>query len=712
MTFPRTAPGLLVELYYSGVWHDITADVNALDGIRINRGRAAEGQDIDPARCSLTLRNPTGKYSPRNMSSSLYGLIGRNTPIRVSVEYDGVWYYRFWGEVAAWPQKWGPKGSPQSMAPIECAGIMRRLGQGASPVRSTLYRGTVALGTTLVAYWPMEDAPGSSTLAPARGTRAGRVFGSATLGAYDEFHSSEAIPKPGSGGFSLLVDPYTNTTEWQVRFIGNIPAATPNNAILARIYTNNSMGWADLVYTTGGNLTLKPYTNAGVAMTAVGPTAFAVDGKDLYFDVEAHQSGGSVLFKLATVAPGANTGLVSADTNVGAATLGAVTRVDINPDGYALGDLALGHLTVENDITSLFTLGAPLNAWNGERVTDRLTRLCAENGITFGVSGDDSASPRLGYQGRGTLVDLLQEAASIGRGFLYEQRGAYALGYRALPYTTTLTAATCSVEYSDNLLLPFEPVDDDQATRNRVTVTREGGASATVEDDSSRMGTAAPPAGVGIYDEAVTLSLADDIAAKHHAGWRVHMGTVDEARWPQIGMDLAHPSFVSAIGITGQPLDLSMGDRLDVTSLPDWLPPDPVQAVVQGYSEEITYDPSGAVPFHHRLVFNCSPFRPYRAARYKATGIVDRYSNDNTVLAEDLTLLETGADVSFSAGPAWTHADGDFEVMIGGERMLVTAVSGTSSPQTFTVTRGISGWAKTHAAGEKVTLYDPTFYGL
>lgn len=76
-----------VELFYSGTWHDITAtnDVYTRDPITITRGRPDEVSRIPPSSLSLTLDNRDGTFSPRNPMSPLFGIIGRNTPIRVRI---------------------------------------------------------------------------------------------------------------------------------------------------------------------------------------------------------------------------------------------------------------------------------------------------------------------------------------------------------------------------------------------------------------------------------------------------------------------------------------------------------------------------------------------------------------------------------------------------------------------------------------------------
>jgi hypothetical protein len=72
------------------------------------------------------------------------------------------------------------------------------------------------------------------------------------------------------------------------------------------------------------------------------------------------------------------------------------------------------------------------------------------------------------------------------------------------------------------------------------------------------------------------------------------------------------------------------------------------------------------------------------------------------------------ADTTTSTSPLWTTASGDvpFDIAVGGERMTVTAVSGTSSPQTFTVTRHVNGVTKAHTAGEDVRLWFPPIYAM
>jgi hypothetical protein len=53
-----------------------------------------------------------------------------------------------------------------------------------------------------------------------------------------------------------------------------------------------------------------------------------------------------------------------------------------------------------------------------------------------------------------------------------------------------------------------------------------------------------------------------------------------------------------------------------------------------------------------------------------------------------------------------------FDILIGGERMTVTAITGTTLSQTMTVTRSINGVVKTHLTGAPVALFRPSVIAL
>jgi len=613
-------------------------------------------------------------------------------------------HYRFTGEVSEWPQRWTKKGASSAYAAIECAGVRRRLGQGASPLRSALYRTISKLGPNLVAYWPLEDLERSSTLAAALpGVKPVKVEGTPVNGGFDGFDASAPIVTLAQGKLTGLVPNY-GTGDPQVRWIQYIPAATADGLIVARISsTGGTLGWIDLKYSNAGNggIVFEVYESDG---TFVGNTLFAsldIKDKPVRMSVDISTSGANILVGFGIHGIGSPTGGVGS-TAYGPLTKGRVTTVTFNPNRSALTDVAIGHVSVEKVITDLFAVSKDvLKAYLGEQADARIARLAAENALPVRVVGEGGNAQKLGPQGREKLLTLLDEAAESDAGLLFESRTGLGLTYRTLESLYSQTPAV-TIAYTDNLLLPFEPVDDDSETRNDVTVTRDRGSSFTAVEDLGPLSTQAPPSGVGVYDEALTLSLVDDAACEDQAGWRLHLGTVDEARWPTIGVNLAHPTFLANPVMTRKILSLDLGDRVDVTQLPAWLPPTPVSQLAVAMSEQI-------LPLAHKLELELTPARPYEALTWNDA---DRWSGAGTLTAEDLDATETGVDVTNPLGVEWTTADGSYDVVIGGERMRVNSVTGTGPAQTLNVARSVNGVVKTHLTGAAVTLYDPSFYGL
>lgn len=90
---PNLPPPVWGELFYSGAWNDITDDMrNTTSDVSITRGLSSESASAaEPTSCQCDLDSRDDKYSPRNPTSSLYGLIGRNTPFRTGYTVGSPW---------------------------------------------------------------------------------------------------------------------------------------------------------------------------------------------------------------------------------------------------------------------------------------------------------------------------------------------------------------------------------------------------------------------------------------------------------------------------------------------------------------------------------------------------------------------------------------------------------------------------------------------
>lgn len=614
---------------------------------------------------------------------------------------------RAWFEVPAWPRKRDISGNDE-WVPVEGAGIMRRMGAGSSPLNSTLRRGILSTSTSGVQeYWPCEDGDTATRLASAVGGPAMVMNGTAAnLAAFDGFDCSLPLPTlVATTELRGAVRTHPTTGFSQVRCLIAIPdTGTVNGASLLEVnYTGSAATW-QVRYGTGGTLTIRAFDGSGTSLLTNGPSAFGMDDTARWISLELTQTGADIDWAVKVLDPGATVGTFVSGTVAGQ-TFGRPTRVTGSPGGGTEG-VSMGHFVVQDEITSLFDLGDELAAWAGETAGRRVERLCGEEGLDFRVIADLDDTVAMGPQGARTLLDLLRECEEADGGILYEPRDTFGLAYRPRSSMYSLPASLTLDHAQHQLAAPLDPVPDDQTLTNDVTVSRTDGSSARAEDTTGPLSTQAPPDGVGRYDSSVTVNVQTDDVLDDQAGWRLHLGTVDEDRHPSIQVRLSHPEFSGDAALTADVRGLDLGDRFLVQNPPSGEPPEDVDQLAQGFGEKIDQKT-------HDIGVNTAPARPWRVPVLDAgTAGGYRYASD-TVTAEALDDSETGVDVTVSAGqPGWSVADGSFDVMIGGERMTVTAVSGTAPTQTFTVTRSVNGVVKSHATGATVTLFEPSYWGL
>jgi hypothetical protein len=620
--------------------------------------------------------------------------------------------YRFHGEMSSQPPKWDVTGNDMSVM-AQAGGPLRRLSQGTNNAMSAMKRAILLqTGTSApVAYWPMEDNAGAT------------VFGSATggppitfdaspapsLAADSSFIASAPLPTLGGSRLQAPVPGYTGTGAWAVSFLLKLspPAA---DAVLLRVVTPGAAcGVIYIKSDTSGDLGMTGYAEDGSTAFDTAYYNFSASGNPLMVFLIAQQAGGSTQYSLFAVAPGADSGGVVTETASG----GAGTVVLIQPDVTgAFTDTAFGHLQVQSLAANGFELGAPLNAWNGELAAVRYARLAAENGYACRILGPPSGSAQMGPQGQATLSALLQECEAADLGQQFEPRQVLALGYRTLAsmcdqspaLTLDYTAAELGGVAAGGGDSGLDPTYDDQLSKNDWTVTRgaaSGSQGATVQvtlDDGSAMSVGDPPDGIGDYANTQTVNVEYDDQLQDVGGWMVRQGTIDDLRWPVIPLNLARGEMAA---LRQDAADLELGDMLQIDDAPDLVIYDPVKQVVLGSKESLG-------GFHYTMEFNAVPEVAYE------TVILDdpdygRVDTDGSQLASAVSSNATTLSVS-TTGPSgiiWTPlaADWPFDINVGGERMTVTAVSGTSSPQSFTVTRSVNGVVKAQAAGADVRLW-------
>jgi hypothetical protein len=694
-----------VELYYSGGWQNITAldHVYTLEPIRITRGRPEQSTRkavAPPATCTLAIKNTDGRYSIRNRTSPLYGLIGRNTPIRVSCNGS----VRFVGEIESWPTRWTVTGAVV-WSPVTARGLLHRLNApGTSAPASTALQRLVGFGaglslTPAVAFWPMRSPASHDQTAPEM--RVADTTGSASpdlswqtakissaLG--DTFTSSarDIYVRPRSP-VNLATD-VTVDSVVAARPSGDTSSFTLSNRVGA-FFVNVICSWVT------GVPTMTLTTNTGTLDTAAAADATAV------WDQAAHT------FRVRLVQNGANIdatayldGVEIMSGSAASTALASTAKFLPGLITAARADILWSHVAVwsidEPVATDVATAAA---GYPGETALERLQELTTTAGITLtAVEHTAIDSALVGIERPVPLVEKFADAAEADGGTLFDTRDGLGLTYRtnASHYNQT---AVLELDYAagGEVAPPLEPVPDTDDVANDVTVTRFDGGSAQSVQETGPLNVQEPPDGVGRYDVDETLVLYADGQCLQHAAWIRHLGTWDEERYPSVQLDLTAMHAEGRTALMADAAALDVGQRFTIARPPPWLGVAGVELslLAEGFTEDIET--------HRWLIrVNASPEGPWRV------GVLDdadtgRLDCNGSTLTAAIAAGATSFQVTITDSCLWSTTAEPYDVVVAGDVMTATAVSGTSSPQTFTVVRGPG--ARAHAAGTELHIARP-----
>lgn len=250
---------------------------------------------------------------------------------------------------------------------------------------------------------------------------------------------------------------------------------------------------------------------------------------------------------------------------------------------------------------------------------------------------------------------------------------------------------------------PFEPTEDDESLRNDVTVTRTDGSSGRYILEEGPLSTLPPPDGVGGYQDSVDLNVLSDEQLMDQAAWRVHLGTVDEPRYPSVTVSLTrNPDLAETVG------QVESGDRVIIHNPPAWLPPGDIDLIAQGYTETI-------LPNSWEWTANCTPGSPWTVG-VVSNDDLDRLDTGGSELTAAITATATTFQVTTTGQAPWVDTAGypdefPFDIEVDGEVMTVTGIAGAASPQTFTVVRSVNGVVKAHGGVAAVVnlVTNPSF---
>ena len=709
-----------VEAYIDGVWTDAPAYTR--DGITLARGAGGEGQDSPPSSLSLTLE---GTWSPSDIAGPLAAVAGRNLPIRVSA--DGS--VRTTVEAASWaPDRTldadGVQGDEWTK--VQGGGVLRRIQQGTTPLRSPLERAILA--SNPAAYWPLSD--GKEATALLSGIPDGRdlVLYGARPGVIDGPVAAGAKFVDVAGGLDFVSArgpaPALPAAGWAVEFMVYIGE---------RVDSDEQVSQTALIWYVGGKrwevqVGYNPFSSTPPNILIIedhgdpflSDSDTALDGWN-YALVTYEQVGADTRIEL--YLNGAN---VSSYTDVGvtlAAPNNEVIVGQVEPPLIPEWDFK----TVGVGFLAFYALADAVDhadaafGYIGEPAGVRFLRVLGEEGVPALVIGDEEDTQLMGAQVSDTLVGTVRECVRTDDGLLCEPREERGLMMVTGRSRYNQDPATV-FDFSAGVFAPgFVPVFDDATTRNDVTAARRNGGTARVQKLTGPMNVHDPiddPDGVGRFDTRLDVNTATDESLVGQASWHVAKGTQPDPRYKAITIDLdAAPDLIPVVNA------LELGQRFDVESLPAKWQVDPAALLLIGIKENY---PSGAGDFRRLATLVAIPYRIYEVGIVgENDGSTDlrgaAVDTDNSTLASGITSSATSLSVASTGGTLWTTDSDDWNpalnggglyIVVGGERMRVTNITGASSPQTFTVVRSDNGVVLAHLAGAPVHVAYPVRVGL
>jgi hypothetical protein len=588
---------------------------------------------------------------------------------------------RFVGEVASWPLRWSTDDTDR-YSPITANGILRRLGQGAKSLDSTLRR-RIPTGNP-VAYWPMEEQEEAvQAYSPIPGVLPASVS-SVEWASWDTLPSSAPLPR--LTGISSLSAPVPDFTpgQWQVEFVYNADDIVPvgEDVELVKILSTNGTIRKWVILLRSGRATVQGFSSTNVKLIeqfiGVGADVFHGWTRLRFYAIDV-EGGTGFDWRINWQDVGGDAGGLGRTYPTG--TCGSVSMVSADWPALTEG-WGVGHLAVLREANSALYTGSD-DAYRGEDVVARLRRLGQEEKLSITRTPGALPPAKVGYQRQVPLVDLFEAAAEGDGGLLTEDMRRIGLQYRDRSSLYSQTPLI-SLSYNEPGLGPdLEPVDDDSAVINDITVTRDGGSSARAVLETGPLSVNAAPDGIGKYDSAATLSLAEDDQTDPVAYWKLHLGTYDAARYPTVSLMLHKPGAEWLIPLV---LKLREGDKIRITDLPEWVSHDEVDLIVLGWQETLDL-------YRWELTLNCVPADPWDTA-VTDHPLYGQADTDGTILATAATSTATDLTIRTTAGPMWT-SDPQFlpyYIRASGELMRVKSVGSMPIPDNPYMDGGISGW--------------------
>lgn len=709
-------------------WTDITKPDNLPDnavrpGGTFTTGRSSRTADAQAASITLQVGNRDGRYTP-HYSGSPYYPFSEAAPYCREVEYpkgSGTW----------WPLWGGAKTDANAGFVEDAKGVasltfQQRLGLASKKPLKALAAGAM-LRTNPAHFWPFDDEAGSVAAADPRGGDYPSMTpfyygnGEGVDGGVYDFGAAFA---PGeTGGTRLALTPKVSDTVLSgYSFAANIPIVPSSGFQIVGVFSGDNVGNEGeyrnivtledpidnvriaLVLRYDGHPCLYKFPVSGTGSGVLVPAGTGYnldDGQDHSFGLSIHKPGIGTTTEvwIDGVKISSGTGFYVPRTPLRRFTKISVgTVVDpsiVTPFSGTFANVASWY---DVDDTRHAAASDAATGYGSDTADGRFARLADAAGYAaeWIVTVGDFTRVIAPQQVAGRqFIDLVKEveAAEVGR-LVVDQTGRLVLASNSA-FHTPLRTLTLSADTDFHLDGEFGT--DSDGLVNSWTGSRDGGPTLVYEAPQDVI----DDHGYSTDDDPnLPLTTDDDVLQVGH--WKVETRSVPVIRLPQVKVNAAK---LHAAGVLDDALALCEGDQVVLTDLPTGSP----ETEFTGFIERIEYE---FTPSELVFVFTLSEWRQvalFDEARFDA-------DPDSITLNASMTAAATTVVVNTESGhPPLTAdpADLPFDIDVLGERMTVTAVSSATSPQTLTVTRGVSPTtASTKPSGASVRIWRPGIYGI
>lgn len=657
-------------------------------------------------------------------SSAFNDAQGNLWQVSGSADEARIWYgapdIRFTGEIASLPNRFS-LGLHDKWVPITANGVLRRYGQGKAPTASGLRDFALVHTGALATYYPLSGEEGtiySVNIAQTYYLKT-QFYGVGVSGVAPIF-------KYGVDMGSDTVGTGMEINATGVSYMHGEVGTGDRNAAFDFLFQSNGLGVLTAqIQDYSLNLwavTLNTDTDDGTAQVSftdpeIGPIGYLAtaalpelqDGKLHHCRLQITTTGSDSEYELfidgASVASGNNPGYIWNGTSV----FRLFYSRYINQTYVNVAHLMLWANSNPASIPSAADTASAAFGYAGDTAADRMTRVATDGGLPLTIIGDPDETMPMGTLNSEPRLTQMRDAETTDMGILHEARDRVSLLYRTRRSMVGQTPALVLEFDGGHIREPFEPLDDDQQTRNDVTANRRGGGSSRAVRQTGRLSVLDPPNGVGLYDDEVTVNVQTDAMLPGVAAWLVNLGTLDKARYPAVSVELSAPDVDDAL--TAAVYATDVGDALRVTGASGIGEYDDMDLIVVGYTETI-----GQVMKNGKrkslFTFVCRAGDMWKGSRFGTA----RFDTGGSTLAAGVDTTALSLSLATAAGKTlWTVNPAAFplDLWVNGERVTVSGITGAASPQTATLSaRSVNGVVKAHSAGATVRLFDTPRFTL